>query len=77
MHIRRLKRLKKAVDTRDQKLDAIAKTLVDLQQVMLNHGTQLHALYKGRRAEVAKLVESNSKEKESGAVASKTSQAAV
>ena len=77
MHIRRLKRLKKAVDSRDQKLNAIAKTLVDLQQVMLNHGTQLRALYKGRRAEVAKLVESNSKEKGSGAVASKTSRAAV
>ena len=62
MHTRRLKRLKKAVDTRDRKLEAIANTLTDLQQVMVNHGTQLHALYKGRRAEVAALVTSNSKD---------------
>lgn len=55
MHMRRLKRLQKAVETRDEKLKAIAENLVNMQQVMVNHGTQLAALYKGRRAEVAPL----------------------
>lgn len=55
MHMHRLKRLQKAVETRDEKLRAIAGDLVNMQQIMLNHGTQLAALYKGRRATVASL----------------------
>ena len=66
MHIRRLKRLKKAVDTRDQKLEAISEKLVDLQQLMVNHGSHLHALYGGRCAKIAKLVEGGSKERGGG-----------
>lgn len=56
MHMRRLKRLQKAVETRDEKLKAIAQDLVDMQRSMQNHGTQLAALYKGRRAAVAPLI---------------------
>lgn len=62
MNIRRLKRLKKAVETRDQKLESICDKLVDLQQLMANHGSHLHALYGGRCAKIAKLVEDGSKE---------------
>lgn len=62
MNIRRLKRLKKAVETRDQKLEAICEKLVDLQQLMANHGSHLHALYGGRCGKIAKLVEDGSKE---------------
>lgn len=62
MNMRRLKRLKKAVETRDEKLEAICEKLVDIQQLMANHGSQLHALYGGRCANIAKLVEDGSKE---------------
>ncbi|KAK0632302.1 hypothetical protein B0T14DRAFT_29344 [Immersiella caudata] len=57
MHTSRLERLKKAVDRRDEILEAISGKLADLQQLMLNHGTQLRALYDGRRADVAALLE--------------------
>src|SRR6185295_17767730 len=69
MHMRRLKRLQKAVDTRDDKLDAIAKKLVDLQQVMVNHGTQLCALYGGRREDVASLLPPSSPPSSNGLAA--------
>ena len=55
IHMRRFERLKKAFDTRDAKLHAIVGKLVDAQQVILNHGTQLRALYQGRRKDVAEL----------------------
>ncbi|KAK1829819.1 hypothetical protein QBC39DRAFT_262281 [Podospora conica] len=67
MRIRHFKRLKKAVDTRDQKLEAIAAKMGDVQQLMANHGSHLNVLYGGRRAKVAKLVEEKEKAKESGA----------
>ena len=66
MHIRRLKRLKKAVDTRDEKLEAVCEKLVDLQQLMANHGSHLHALYGGRCGKIEKLVEDGAKEKGGG-----------
>lgn len=55
MHMRRMKRIKEATDARDEKLHAIAGKLMDLQQIMVNHGTQLRALYKGRREDIAAL----------------------
>lgn len=56
LHMRRMKRIKEATDARDQKLRAIAGKLADIQQIMVNHGTQLRALYGGRREEMEKLV---------------------
>ncbi|KAK0731080.1 hypothetical protein B0H67DRAFT_475750 [Lasiosphaeris hirsuta] len=56
IHMRRLKRLEEAVNIRDGKLEAITTRLVDLQQIMLNHGVQLHALYEGRRTDVTALI---------------------
>ena len=44
------------MDARDEKLQTIAEKLVDLQQIMVNHGTQLRALYKGRREDITALV---------------------
>ncbi|KAK5658843.1 hypothetical protein OQA88_1655 [Cercophora sp. LCS_1] len=55
MHMRRLKHLQKAVETRDEKLTSIAKKLVDMQAIMVDHGTQLGILYSGRRRDVAAL----------------------
>jgi len=56
MRLRRAKRIKEAMDARDEKLQTIAEKLVDLQQIMVNHGTQLRALYKGRREDITALV---------------------
>lgn len=74
MHMRRLKRLKEAVDTRDEKLEAIATRLVNLQQIMLNHGVQLRAVYKGRRADVAALVPEADAQKKIGVDSNKAVQ---
>jgi hypothetical protein len=57
MHMSQLERLNKVVNTRDEILEAISSKLFDLRQLMLNHGTQLCALYDGRRADVASLLE--------------------
>jgi hypothetical protein len=57
MHTSRLDRLKKAADRRDELLEAVGSKLLDLQQLMLNHGTQLRALYDGRRADLAALLQ--------------------
>jgi len=59
----RLEKLKKAVDRRDEILEAITNRLVDLQQLTLNHGTQLRALYDGRRADVVSLSQDSSQDK--------------
>ncbi|KAK4447558.1 hypothetical protein QBC34DRAFT_440034 [Podospora aff. communis PSN243] len=57
MHMSQLERLNKAVNTRDGILEEISNKLSDLQQLMLNHGTQLSALYEGRREDIASLLE--------------------
>ncbi|KAK3383298.1 hypothetical protein B0T24DRAFT_43820 [Lasiosphaeria ovina] len=56
IQIRRVVRLKQAVDARDEKLNQIAARLADFQRVVLNHGVQLQALYEGRREDVAALL---------------------
>jgi hypothetical protein len=66
--MRRFERLKKAFDTRDAKLHAIVRKLVDVRQVMLNHGTQLRALYQGRRKDVAELFPVTTKTESRGGV---------
>jgi hypothetical protein len=57
VHTSQLGRLKKAVDRRDEILETITNKLLDLQQLMSNHGTQLRALYDGRRADVAPVLQ--------------------
>lgn len=57
MHTSQLGRLKKAVDRRDEILETITVKLIDLQQLMSNHGTQLRALYDGRRTDVAPVLQ--------------------
>ncbi len=44
-----------AVMSLEDQRKAIVEKLNDMRQVTLNHGTQLQALYKGRRADVAAL----------------------
>lgn len=51
-----MRRIFEATDARDQKLEAIAGKLADFRQIMINHGTQLRALYRGRCVDVAALV---------------------
>ncbi|KAL2161613.1 hypothetical protein VTH06DRAFT_8175 [Thermothelomyces fergusii] len=52
----RLRRLKQAVDRRDEKAAQIARKLAEHQRRMLNLAIQLQALYEGRMEDVAALL---------------------
>ncbi|KAK4105914.1 hypothetical protein N658DRAFT_492425 [Parathielavia hyrcaniae] len=56
MHIAHLRRLKQAMDRRDERVGQIARRLVEHQRRMLNLAVQLQALYEGRREDVAGLL---------------------
>ncbi|KAH6650303.1 hypothetical protein F5144DRAFT_625364 [Chaetomium tenue] len=55
IHLSHLKRLKQAMDRRDEKATQIARRLAEHQRRMLNLAIQLQALYEGRREDVAAL----------------------
>lgn len=57
IRISHLKRLKQAMDRRDEMVDQIARRLAEHQRRMLNLGIQLQALYAGRKEDVAALLE--------------------
>ncbi|KAL2200084.1 hypothetical protein P885DRAFT_75266 [Corynascus similis CBS 632.67] len=56
IHVAHLRRLKQAIDRRDEKAGQIARMLAEHQRRMLNLAIQLQALYEGRKADVAALL---------------------
>ncbi|KAL2165910.1 hypothetical protein VTG60DRAFT_3601 [Thermothelomyces hinnuleus] len=57
IRVAHLRRLKQAVDRRDEKAGQIARKLAEHQRRMLNLAIQLQALYEGRMEDVAALLE--------------------
>ncbi|KAL2176031.1 uncharacterized protein P884DRAFT_293214 [Thermothelomyces heterothallicus CBS 202.75] len=57
IRVAHLRRLKQAVDRRDEKTGQIARKLAEHQRRMLNLAIQLQALYEGRMEDVAALLE--------------------
>ncbi|KAK4128955.1 hypothetical protein N657DRAFT_586499 [Parathielavia appendiculata] len=66
MHIAHLRRLKQAMDRRDEKIDKIARKLAEHQQRMLNLAVQLQALYEGRKEDVASVLKEGGGQKKTG-----------
>ncbi|KAH6854188.1 hypothetical protein B0I37DRAFT_23875 [Chaetomium sp. MPI-CAGE-AT-0009] len=56
IHISHLKRLRQAMDRRDEKAGQIARRLAEHQRRMLNLAIQLRALYEGRKEDVAEML---------------------
>ncbi|KAL2154479.1 hypothetical protein VTH82DRAFT_3155 [Thermothelomyces myriococcoides] len=57
IRVARLRRLKQAVDRRDEKASQIARKLAEHQRRVLNLAIQLQALYEGRMEDVGALLE--------------------
>ncbi|AEO53852.1 hypothetical protein MYCTH_2295728 [Thermothelomyces thermophilus ATCC 42464] len=57
IRVAHLRRLKQAVDRRDEKAGQIARKLAEHQRRTLNLAIQLQALYEGRMEDVAALLE--------------------
>ncbi len=57
LHVAQLRRLKQAVDRRDEAVALIVARMAEHQRKMLNLAIQLRALYEGRREDVMGLVD--------------------
>ncbi len=56
LHIAQLRRLKQAVDRRDETVGRVAKRMAEHQRKMVNLAVQLRALYEGRKEDVGGLM---------------------
>ncbi len=56
LHIAHLRRLKQAVDRREEAVGRIVKRLAEHQRRMVNLAVQLRALYEGRKEDVGGLM---------------------